>query len=261
MVLVNEGRCIGCGQCEKDCFSRTIRVENGKAKVFGRCMECGHCVAVCPMNAVEMEGYDGGEIFSGSRELCHIAPEYFLRFLKFRRSTRQYADRPVEREKLEMIVEAGRYTPTARNRQDVHFVLVQERMAEIRPMIWEGFREMAKAWKEPAYQKMLLEFCREYDDDHKNDRLFCGASALAVLTCESPWNGELTARTMELMAESLGLGSLYSGFIQRSIGYSPQAQEAMGISGERIAVCLLLGYPGVKYLRSVPRKKAHADWL
>lgn len=261
MVLVHKEQCIGCGSCEKDCFSKTIQVRNGKAEVLGRCMECGHCVAVCPTNAVEMEGYQQQEIFPGSRKECAIDPMDFLRFLKFRRSTRQYEKRQVERENLEMILEAGRYTPTARNRQDVHFILVQDHMEEIREMIWKGFHQMAHTWEDPVYQKMLLEFCKEREADSENDRLFCGAPVLVVLTCESPWNGELTARTMELMAESLGLGSLYSGFIQRSIGYSKEAQKAMDIEGERIAACLLMGYPSVQYRRSVPRKKANAAWL
>ncbi|MBM6828546.1 nitroreductase family protein [Anaerotignum lactatifermentans] len=261
MILVHKEKCIGCGSCERDCFSHTIQVRAGKAEVLGKCMECGHCLAVCPTEAVEMEGYDQAEVFSGSREECMVAPADFLRFLQFRRSTRQYEKRPVESEKLAQILEAGRYTPTARNRQDVHFVFVQEQMPQIREMIWEGFREMAEQWEDPGYRRMLLEFCKDRQANPENDRLFCGAPVLLVLTCAYPWNGELTARTMELMAESLGLGSLYSGFIQRAIGNSKAAQQALSIEGERIAACLLLGYPAVRYLRSVPRKKAHVTWL
>ena len=43
-----------------------------------------------------------------------------------RRSCRAYTTQQVEPEKLEQIVEAGRYAPTGGGRQPVHFVVVQD---------------------------------------------------------------------------------------------------------------------------------------
>lgn len=45
-----------------------------------------------------------------------------LHMIKFRRSIRNYREKIVEREKLEMMIEAGRYTATASNRQEISFL-------------------------------------------------------------------------------------------------------------------------------------------
>lgn len=47
-----------------------------------------------------------------------------LRCLKGRRSVRSYSDKPVPKEILEAIVEAGMYAPTGRNRQNTLFLVI-----------------------------------------------------------------------------------------------------------------------------------------
>ena len=240
MIRVNTETCIGCGMCEKDCLASAIRVEDGKAKVKMKCMECGHCVAVCPVGAVTMDGaYDMADVMPYDAETFKVPAENFLNFL---------------------IVEAGRYTPTASNGQNVHFVVVQEQMERVKDLIWEGLERMLEAGEIPHYRGMLQRFIDRRKADKTQDALFFGAPVLVVLTCEGPWNGPLAARSMELMAEAEGLGSLYSGFIQRGIFYSPEVQELLGITGEQVTVCMLMGYPAVKYRRTVPRKKANVTW-
>ena len=46
--------------------------------------------------------------------------------IKERRSVRSYADKPVEREKLERLLEAARLAPSASNRQEWRFVVVTD---------------------------------------------------------------------------------------------------------------------------------------
>ena len=49
-----------------------------------------------------------------------------LSLIKNRQSDRKYLDRPVEREKIERIAEAGRLSPSACNGQPWHFIVVDE---------------------------------------------------------------------------------------------------------------------------------------
>lgn len=49
-----------------------------------------------------------------------------LGLMKNRQSERKYIDRPVEKEKIERITEAGRLSPSACNGQPWHFVVVDE---------------------------------------------------------------------------------------------------------------------------------------
>ncbi len=50
----------------------------------------------------------------------------FLDLAKSRYSVRNYLDRPVEEEKLEYILEAGRIAPSAANYQPWHFIMIRD---------------------------------------------------------------------------------------------------------------------------------------
>ena len=55
-VIVNEGKCTGCGTCEEMCPSDAIKVVDDKAKVDNEaCIDCGTCVDESPEEALSME--------------------------------------------------------------------------------------------------------------------------------------------------------------------------------------------------------------
>ena len=56
-----------------------------------------------------------------------IKPEAILDYLKSRRSIRKFQDKPVTDEHIEMILEAGRWAPSASNRQPWEFIVVKNR--------------------------------------------------------------------------------------------------------------------------------------
>lgn len=61
---------------------------------------------------------------------------------------------------------------------------------------------------------------------------------------------------MEFVAEANGLGVLFSGFFTSSANISPKIKKALNVpKGKKVAATLVLGYPGVKFLRSAPREK------
>jgi len=51
----------------------------------------------------------------------------FKKTVKDRYSCKKYSDRPVEREKLEAILEAGRLAPTAKNLQEQHIYVIESK--------------------------------------------------------------------------------------------------------------------------------------
>ena len=67
-----------------------------------------------------------------------------LEQIKSRRSTRKYLDRPVPRELLEQIIEAGRYAPSGGNNQTGHFLVVTDPavLARLAEMAQEAFAGM-----------------------------------------------------------------------------------------------------------------------
>ena len=100
----------------KDCC------QGGKKQYIHRSVSsAGHCVAVCPRAAVSIPEYDMDDVEEYDAETFRIDPEHFLHAVKFRRSIRSFRDRKIDRACMERILQAGRYTPTAKNSQSCRF--------------------------------------------------------------------------------------------------------------------------------------------
>ena len=79
-----------------------------------------------------------------------------LDLIKTRRSTRKYLDRPVPRELLEQIVEAGRYAPSGGNNQTGHFLVVTDpavlaRLAEMAQETFAGMEVTENTYRSLAF--------------------------------------------------------------------------------------------------------------
>ena len=260
MVVIDKISCIGCGQCEKDCFGHNISMKEGKAHIIGNCFECGHCVAICPVNAAKIQGDIEDEIQTGNRKA-----EEFLNLIKNRRSIRYYKDQPVSNEQIQLVLEAGRYTPTAGNAQGVTYTVVSKKLPEVKPYIWRGLLQFGKKMKEidpdsmydSLWSRMYTQCCRTQG---KEDHLFFNAPILLIVAAKTSVNGILAADSVELMANTLGLGCLYSGFIERGLKESSEALELLNLKKEDICICMLMGYPDISYQRPAPRKPAVIYW-
>ena len=56
-----------------------------------------------------------------------IDPDIFLDFLKERRSIRAFQDKTLSEKEIEMILEAGRWSPSANNRQPWNFIVIKNK--------------------------------------------------------------------------------------------------------------------------------------
>jgi len=70
----------------------------------------------------------------------------FIELAKKRYSSRKYLDKPVERELLLKVLEAGRVAPSAKNRQPWHFVVItqEESLGKIRECYDRNWLKTAK---------------------------------------------------------------------------------------------------------------------
>ena len=110
MIQINKELCIGCGKCVKDCPVFCISITDHKASASGDCMNCGHCAALCPKEAISIPGYDMNDVEIYNENSFSLEPDTLLRTIKFRRSIRDYKPLPVEKETLQKVLQAGRYT-------------------------------------------------------------------------------------------------------------------------------------------------------
>jgi nitroreductase/NAD-dependent dihydropyrimidine dehydrogenase PreA subunit len=260
MVLIDKGKCTGCGLCCNDCPSKIIELENKKAFISQpRCLRCGHCVAICPVNAVSIEEYDMSEVEEFGNEQLHLDPKILLKSLKSRRSIRKYQNRRVEQEKIEKIIEAGRYTPTGSNKQDVSYIVVEKDIAVLEN---EGINTYKRLGKIGG---LISRFVKLPIDLKKLNLiegfLFHGAPALILAISPNSTNATLASMSMELMAEAQGLGTLYVGLFTRVANNNKKIRAFLELKkNEQIVQCLALGYPAVEYQRTAPRNKANIKW-
>ena len=71
-VSVDADRCIGCGLCEGICFTKAIRITDGKCTLNQeQCRGCGRCADVCPSGAVSVT-YDEDKIESESDRIVSL---------------------------------------------------------------------------------------------------------------------------------------------------------------------------------------------
>lgn len=273
MFNVDRNKCIACEQCIKDCPVRVISLKEGKAEINNEgCIKCGHCVAICPVEAVSTDDYNMNEVISYDKDTFSVNADNLLNFIKFRRSVRRFKNKEVEKEKIEKIIEAGRFTQTSTNSQDVSYTVVTEKLSELRELAYESLKKKGEAilsnlTPETEYLKryanMWLYMYNEYKKNpSKNDRLFFNAPVAILVTSPTPINGALASSNMELMVDALGLGTFFSGFLLVAAQDNKEILNLLEINdSKQIISCLVIGYPDVRYQRTSPRKDANINWI
>ncbi|WP_297596107.1 nitroreductase family protein [uncultured Cetobacterium sp.] len=270
MFSVDIKKCIGCALCIKDCFVNDIEMIDTHASIKNlNCFKCGHCIAICPVGAISTDEYNMSDVIEYEKKSFDINPENLLNFIKFRRTIRQFENKDIEKDKILKIIEAGRFTQTASNSQDTSYIVVQKNIQELKKLALESLNRMATQILDNStsplfrrYAKLWIQMYKNYiEDPNKEDRLFFNAPLIIVVVSDSQVNGALASSNMELMINSLGLGTVFSGFFTKASENNPDIKEFLGIAPEKqIVTCMVIGYPSIKYSRTVPRKSADISW-
>lgn len=252
MINVNYQLCVGCGLCVKDCVSQNITICDGKAAIKTQsCIMCGHCTAVCPQNAVTISGYDEEPL---KAEENAQNPDILLSAIRQRRSIRQFTNDSVSEKALKQIIEAGRWTPTAKNAQEISYVVLKDKLANAESIAVKLFRKALPF----AHAVYPIAPGMQIDDNF----FFKGAPLVIVIVSADKVSASLAAANMALMAESHRLGVLYSGFFTFAANHNKALRQMLGLSKKRKAVTtLVIGHADVKYYRTVQKEKAQVTYL
>lgn len=252
-VSIDTNKCIGCGMCVKVCVAYNIAISNKKAEtVSDDCLMCGQCTAICPKKAISISGYTTGQI-DKSRDI-RLKPEEILEVIRFRRTIRQFKQKEIPKEVIEQILEAGRLTHTAKNIQDVSFVVLNKEKNRVEQMAVSLFRKL----------KPLADLFSPMARNRKIDEhfFFFHAPIAIVILAKNKTNGILAAQNMEFAAEAHGLGVLYSGYFTMAANASHKIRNAIKVpKGKSAAMTLVFGYPDIKFLRSVQRKELDVNYM
>lgn len=262
MVKIDSNLCVGCGMCVKDCIGYNIEIQEKKAVEKKDCILCGHCVAICPVGAVSIPEYDMDDVEEYDEASFSIHPENMLHSIKFRRSIRSYKKEPVEQEVLEKLLQAGRYTATAKNNQNCTYIFVQHELDTLKKMVW-GYIDQIKAPEGERLPKDVFPyvvFNRRRKANPEDDYLFRNAPVVLFITSDWPLDAGLAAQNIENMAVAMDMGVLYNGFLTRIADVNEELKKWLGIEGKEIKATMLLGYPRTYYARTAPRKEANVIW-
>lgn len=257
IIKIDRSLCDGCNACVLDCPSNNIKNENGKVKTFGNsCIMCGHCVAVCPKNAVSITGFE--DKIEEKPEI-RLNPDDIFNTVKFRRSVRQFKKAEIPDEIIKKIIEAGRVTHTASNSQNVGIRVLKENIVTAEEIAVKFFRG-AKKFADPFSEKLKR-------NKITNNFFFYNAPLVIVVLSKngvpfSEVDASLAAANMEFVAEANGLGVLHSGFFSICINISHKLRKMLKVPISKKAVTtLVIGYPKVKYFRSVNRENGDVKFI
>ena len=143
-----------------------------------------------------------------------------------KRDTRRYADRPIEAETMQRLLQAGRMAGSSKNTQPVRFVLIQkpERLAEI-AKCGHFAEHLASA---PAAIAVVLEpDGGSFDAGRAAQNIMVAAWGEGITSCPTSMHERECAR------EGLGLPEGHELAIVLALGY-PQAGTRLGAGRARL---------------------------
>lgn len=252
-VIVDTDKCIGCGLCRDICVAHNLVIQDKKAKiVMDDCVMCGQCSAVCPQKAISLVGCGSGQMEKADD--TRLSPDAILNTIRFRRSVRRFKETELPKKVIEQVLEAGRLTHTAKNMQDVSYVVLAAGKDSVEKMAVNVFR---------AIKPIADLFSPMARNNQISDQFFFfNAPAVIIILAKDKTNGILAAQNMEFIAEANGLGVLYSGFFTMAANASRKIKKEIGVpKGKKVAMTLVLGYPDVKFLRSTPHKELEVRYM
>ncbi len=195
-------------------------------------------------------------------------------FLRSRRSCRAYEEKEVPRPVLERLIDIGRYAPTGHNRQNVEFIVVQnkaniEKLFKMAAGFFNRFANELEASPDPStFKAMAFEFRMDYEFSLQGkDRIFRGAPVVIVLHASAENSSSIdnclyAISHMVMMAETLGLGTCINRRFIVATDRVPEISHELGIPrGHKIFGCVTVGYPKHRFHKVPPRKPAKVKWM
>ena len=258
VVGIDKDKCSNCKQCIQECGRGYFYLGEDGQVLFTEdlsiCNICGHCIAICPEEAINTKNLEDVESIESTEILVESGK--LLKFLRSKRSIRRYKSKEVPKELIEKVFEAMRYAPSASNARAWRYVIISDP---------DKIQKISDEIVKVQYAYMGFQSAEQALESLQSRRrnLFHHAPHLIVLYYRivEKSNVMIGLRANDagialtygmLEAESLGLGTCWIGMIQGAVQMNKEILNILGIKG-MVLGAFTLGYPAVKYLRTVPR--------
>ncbi len=263
---IDETRCTHCGQCAADCLAQIIaqRGERVPRIIPGReeyCMQCQHCLAVCPTGALSILGRNPQDSLPLSADSFPTLEE-MTRFVRGRRSIRQYQDADVNPDPLRQLLTTLAYAPTGGNRRGLTFTVIDDRavMRQFQQQVMATLAEAAAAGRIPA-NNGYLQRATTLPPEQAMAIIFRTAPH-ALIVSASPEaicpqeDIALALAYFESLAQSAGIGTVWWGLLKVLLENLPELKAALDLPADLYYYGILFGLPAVRYARTVQRDNA-----
>ena len=148
-----------------------------------------------------------------------------LNCIKNRFSVRKFLDKPIEQEKLDILLEAARLAPSARNLQNWKFVVIRDKEKR------KKLADICKGQTFVSEAPITIAICCTNLDY----TMTCGQKAYAI-------DGAIAGEHIVLQAVELGLGSCWIGAF-----YHDKMAKLINLPEDyKIVDLLAIGYPAVQ---------------
>ncbi len=270
-LTIDETRCRKDGICADNCPGGIIRLrgknrlpEIPRALEKG-CIACGHCVAICPHGALthSLLPLEECPAIDPANAISEKQAEQFLRT---RRSIRSFKDRPVERAKIERLIEMARYAPTAGNSQMVAWHVVTDKgcirqVADLTAAYMRRAVDTRPKESLPVYYRAIVSAYEGGLDAILRDAPVLLVASTPAMLSNGTVDLTLALSYLELMAPVLGLGTCWAGLVYSAMEDGPEVKALLGIPEDHTFFYpMMLGYPKYKYYRLPNRKAPDIAW-
>lgn len=266
LLIIDQSKCKRDGFCVRECPAAIIHLpEDGgypKLVVGGeaRCIRCGHCVAVCPHGALDHADVPL-KLSPEIRDALRIDEAQAEQFLRSRRSVRVFKDKPVEKEKIQQLIEIARYAPTGGNSQMIEWIVITDksRLKKIAGLTVDWVRQIIKDTKVIAAAPYLPMLVAAWDAGF--DSVLRNAPSVVVASASKEiMTGQVDVTIamtyLDLMAPAYGLGTCWAGLLQGALVNLPSLKKEVGVPADYPHhYPMMLGYNNAKYFR-LPERKA-----
>jgi len=288
-IRIDTDLCKKDGLCAMTCM-RSIFLQEEKntiPKIVDQehCYGCGQCLAICPQGAIIHSDIPKESVTPVNSENL---PDYdqVMELIRSRRSRRSFKKKRVEKEVIEMILEAARYAPSGHNEQTTEFIVIQNEklLREVGTLTAKGLlklvgytgtaigrtimrimlgRRQAEARIEIAPElKGLVAMFNDGKDWILREApvliLFCADDAGGF----SSENANIALHNTALAVETVGLGCFYAGFVVIASGFEDGIGQVVSLpQTHKIYGALALGYPRLKFKKWPGRNPLKVKWL
>ncbi len=287
---INNKTCSKCHLCISVCPAKIIEENSDKTVDFIQakihtCVQCAQCMAICETQSILIEGYSYDNIFSLNEDIVDYAA--LFNFLSHRRSVRNFKNKPVEKEKIEKIINILSLAPFGAKIQSAELTIINNRnvIEKALPLMSEFYNKMESMFHNPFMRFIIKKSAGveeyntitrhllprikigHYDITKTGDNITRNAPALILFHSDKFAEGHTDDGIIWLTyamiaANSVGLGATIIGLVPPAVNRTKELKQLFKIpENNEVISSLILGYPKYNFKKGIQRPKTNIHWI